>query len=170
MDTNLIETIVPPQRGYNHQKGCGTVAQRMQGKLKDSFAVGIIDKDKREIGYLKEFDLKIKTEGLELYRHRNKHHYLIFIKPAIEQWMLENAEEVGISLQKYGLPENREQLQKITKKQTTKNDPRFKSLFRDLKKKNASRISTLAEWITYLQQKNYDSDINELNEGAGCSF
>lgn len=89
----------------------------MQGKLKDSFAVGILDKDKKEIRYLREFDLKIDTDGLQLYRHRNinRHHYLIFIRPAIEQWMIENAEEAGISLQTYGLPESMEELRKITK-------------------------------------------------------
>ncbi len=165
-DTNLMETIVPPRKGYNHQKGCGTVARRMQGKLKDSFAVGILDKDKKEISYLREFELKIDTDGLELYRHRsmNRHHYLIFIKPAIEQWIIENAEEAGISLRNYGLPDALPELKKITKKQTAKNDIRFKRLFRDLKNSNATKINTLAKWITYLRQNVYTSDINELIE------
>ena len=44
VDTNLTETIVPPKLGYNHQKGCGTVSNRMKGKLANAFAVGIIDK------------------------------------------------------------------------------------------------------------------------------
>ncbi len=171
VDTNLIETLVPPQKGYNHQKGCGTVARRMQGKLKDSFAVGILDKDKKEIRYLREFDLKIDTDGLQLYRHRNmnKHHYLIFIKPAVEQWMIGNAEETGISLQNYGLPETMEALKKITKKQTTKNDVRFKRLFRDLKKSNAIKINTLAKWIRYLRQNAYASDVNELSQKTCCN-
>ncbi len=52
VDTNLLETLVPPHKGYNHQKGCGTVVQRMQGKLQDCFAVGILDKDKKITPYL----------------------------------------------------------------------------------------------------------------------
>ncbi len=47
LDTNLIETIVPPvkrnnQQGYNHQKGCGTVSSRMKKQFADRFALGII--------------------------------------------------------------------------------------------------------------------------------
>lgn len=76
----------------------------MQGKLKDNFAVGILDKDKNEVKYIREFDSVIETDGLQLYRHRdkNRHHDLIFIMPAIEKRTIKNAEEVGISLQQYG--------------------------------------------------------------------
>jgi hypothetical protein len=51
LDTNLIETLVPPEGdGYNHQMGCPNVAKKMtEGKaLKDGFALGIIDKDKKK--------------------------------------------------------------------------------------------------------------------------
>ena len=51
VDTNLIETIVPTVKGYNHQKGAGTVTRLMQSKLKDKFAVGIVDKDKKQCRY-----------------------------------------------------------------------------------------------------------------------
>lgn len=52
VDTNLIETIVPPERigstcGYNHKRSCNKVIDEMLGKLKDDFAVGIVDIDKR---------------------------------------------------------------------------------------------------------------------------
>ncbi len=33
VDTCLIETIVPPDKHYNHQKGTGTVAKKMKGAL-----------------------------------------------------------------------------------------------------------------------------------------
>jgi hypothetical protein len=60
------------------------------------------------------------------------------------------------------LPEVLGELTEITKKQTTKNDPDFKNLFRELKKKNATEINTLAEWIAYLKQNTYGSDMNKL--------
>ena len=44
----------------------------MKEKFTDSFAVGIIDKDKRENPYLQEFDLVAEKESLLLFKHRNK--------------------------------------------------------------------------------------------------
>ena len=47
-DTLLIESLSTPIKRYNHKHSCSQVANEMQrGKLKDSFAVGIIYKDKR---------------------------------------------------------------------------------------------------------------------------
>lgn len=33
VDTNLLETLVPTSKGYNHQKGCNNVVKTMQAKL-----------------------------------------------------------------------------------------------------------------------------------------
>jgi hypothetical protein len=73
-DTLLIEILVPSKGGYNHKFGCFNVEAEMKsGKLKDQFAVGIIDKDKSQIEYLAEFDEIDKVEGsLILWRHDNK--------------------------------------------------------------------------------------------------
>ena len=47
LDTNLVETIVPPQKfkgseGYNHQHTCNDVVKLIRTKLNDNFAVGIV--------------------------------------------------------------------------------------------------------------------------------
>ncbi|MBO9634595.1 MAG: hypothetical protein J7578_15890, partial [Chitinophagaceae bacterium] len=99
VDTNLIETLVPPVRGYNHQMGCGTVSRKMQKNLSDSFALGIIDKDKKELDYLKEFDEVVVRGSLCLHKHKKKHHYIIQIQPAIERFMIHCAQCCGISLE-----------------------------------------------------------------------
>lgn len=70
VDTNLIETVAPTTTGYNHQKGCGTVVKRMQDKFSDEFALGIIDKDKKELDYLANFDQVCNKGNLELYKHK----------------------------------------------------------------------------------------------------
>ena len=165
IDTNLIETIVPPsdkKRGYNHQKGCATVAKVMQEAklLKDGFAVGIIDKDKKEIAYTRNF-VEIADEGqLKLLKHPQKHHYFILIIPAMEKWILNNAAEVGINLEDYNLPSDLVSLCQITKKVTSKDDAKFKPLFKDLKKKEASGVVKLADWIRYLKETNFHADMN----------
>ncbi len=166
VDTNLIETIVPPTRGYNHQKGCGTVTRIMQSKLKDKFAVGIVDKDKKELKYAEEFDEITSVVDIQLFRHKNPetHHYLIFINPAIEKWIMSNAESVGISLKEFGLPDDLKELTKRTKKITSKSDNTFKKLFREIKKHNPKNINILTEWITYLKENSYNSKISEIQE------
>src|SRR6266540_5277344 len=68
IDTNLIETLVPPNKGYNHQKGCGTVTKVMREYFADNFAVGVVDKDKQELDYLKEFFLVLAKGSIELYK------------------------------------------------------------------------------------------------------
>lgn len=165
VDTNLVETISPPQsKGYNHQKGCGTVAKVMREKFGDSFALGIIDKDKKELDYLKEFNL-LKTVGnLSLHKHKSKHHYLIQISPVIERMILENAASVGIDVKNFGLPADLEQFIKESKTETSKKDPRFKSLFKAMKAANAIDIKQLETWVTYLKSKTYAADENELKQ------
>jgi hypothetical protein len=91
-----------------------------------------------------------------------KHHYIIQISPAIESFILKSAKEVGVSLRTYGLPEDLNGLKKITKRQTSRNNPNLRRLFSHLKNKNAPQIVTLSNWISYLKEKNYESKIEEL--------
>ena len=166
IDTLLIETLVPPQMRYNHQKGCGTVAKRMKGKFHDKFAVGIVDKDKTKIKYLEKFKLQVEYDNLQLLRHESsdKHHYFILILPAMERWILTNSKQVGISLANFNLPSDLTGLKKVTKKVTSKDDNRFKKLFRTLKNSNSKSVIILSEWIEYLKTKRYDVDLSKLRK------
>ena len=60
-DTLLIETLVPTKRGYNHQRSCFKVESTMKGL--NSFDVGIIDKDKKQIRYLDKFKIIDEVAG-----------------------------------------------------------------------------------------------------------
>ena len=113
VDTNLIETLVPPiGKGYNHQKGCGTVTKVMKAKFANSFAVGIIDKDKRQVDYLNEFDEVINVDTLLLHKHKNKQHYIIQINPAIESFIMQSANSVGVSVTDFSLSADKDLFQK----------------------------------------------------------
>ncbi len=104
IDTNLIETLVPPQKQYNHQKGCGTVTKIMRERFGDRFALGIIDKDKSEVDCLKEFIEVCNSGSLILHKHQTRHHYIIQINPAIERFSIADAIAVGVALADFGLP------------------------------------------------------------------
>ena len=164
IDTNLIETLVPPQSGYNHQKGCGTVSNRMKGRMADTFAIGIIDKDKKDLDYLDEFDEVIHCGGLYVFKHQNKHHYIIQICPAIERFILENAANAGIYLPDYNLPETLSELKKISKVINSKKDVRFKRLFKDILLKGSKEFKILAAWISCLKITGYSSETEALKQ------
>lgn len=163
VDTNLTETLVPPQsRGYNHQKGCGTVTKVMKEKFHDSFAIGIIDKDKNEVKYLEECDIIMKSGSLYLHKHKHRHHYLIQISPIIERMILNNAAACGINVKDYGLPSELEEFKKESKTETSKKDKRFKSLFKALKQAKAPDFEKLESWIKYLKDKTYTADMTDI--------
>lgn len=162
VDTNLLETLVPPQKQYNHQKGCGTVTKVMKEKFKNDFSVGIIDKDKKQVDYLNEFELVINSDPIFLHKHKSKHHYIIQISPAIEQFMLSEAAGAGVDITAYDLPSELLKLTKIAKSTTSKNDSRFKRFFNALIQNKASNLIRLKKWIKYLKTETYKADVDAM--------
>lgn len=162
VDTCLIETLVPPfKKGkYNHQKGCPAVAKAMQEDFADRFALGIMDKDKKEVKYLQEFDLIKNTESLYLFKHRKKHHYIIQIAPACEKFMLKAAAELGVSLADNELSDDLEGLKKFTKHQVAGDNPVLKNAVGILS--SAKDFRLLKAWIMYLRENTYKCDIEKL--------
>ena len=165
-DTLLIETLVPTTKGYNHQHNCFKVEATMKGL--DSFALGIIDKDERQIKYLKEFEIKDKVNGdLILWRHKNlkKHHWIIQICPALEKLILKICEAENIDVSSFG--ENAlDGLKYYTKSISRLNNPKLQSLFNEVNAKNENvNVRKLKVWVKLLKEKNYRVDINELING-----
>ena len=96
-DTLLIETLVPPKTGYNHKHSCLKVEAAM--KNSNSFAVGIIDKDKKAIRYLEQFEVIDEIENsLLLWKHKSKLQFIIQICPALEKWILNICESENIPM------------------------------------------------------------------------
>ncbi len=169
-DTLLIETLVPTKIGYNHQTGCFTVEREMRlGKFNDRFAVGIIDNDKVQIKYLKEFEVIDKAEGsLILWRHRGKarHHYIIQICPALEQWILDVCGQEVIRIGDFGIDPDLEVWKKYTKSSRSMDDKKLKALFQEMSSKNQNiNVRKLKSWITHLKEQNYKADIKALQNG-----
>lgn len=161
LDTMLVETLIVSTKGYNHQKGCHTVAKVMQEKFADSFALGILDDDKNQVFYLAEFVKIAEQHNVILFKHPKKHHYLI-LHPPIESWLIKQAAEKNMALPDYGLPADLKSLRKITKIASSKQDPRFKRLFRDLETGQADGIRILKGWVAHLKHYTYNTDINTL--------
>lgn len=132
IDTNLVETLVC-KGGCNHQKGCNQVAKIMQTKFADSFAIGIIDADKRRPSYLNEFTEICSSEHIALFRHPQKAHFILLIRPAADGFILSCASETGTDMQNFGLSPVLKEFTAQTKKATSNKDERFKRLFREIR-------------------------------------
>lgn len=94
VDTNLIEYLLDGV--VNHQHCCSKVVGQLNNTFADKFAIGIIDKDKVELGYIQDCDEIAKTEHLTLLKHKSRHQYLITISPAVDKFVLDSAKEQGV--------------------------------------------------------------------------
>lgn len=162
IDTNLIETLVPPQRMYNHQKGCPAVAKKMKEKFSDDFALGIMDNDKRHVSYLQEFLLIAADHAIELYKHNSRAHYILLISPAVEQFVLDAASELGIDLSRYNVPCTLEDMKKETKQVDAKSCKKYTLLFKALKP--ATECQKLTKIISYLKKETHKAQESVLKE------
>ena len=159
VDTNLVSTLLDGA-GVNHQKSCNNVLSLMRGKFGDHFALGIIDNDKRRPRYLDECSVLASSDHLRLYKHRQKHHYIITVSPAAEGFILCAAASAGIKLSDYGLPSELEGFKKKTKHIVSNKSPELVRLFRDLR--TVGEMDLLRKVLNYLLDKGYDSKPDEL--------
>ena len=158
VDTNIISTLIGAE--VNHQKGCNNVANTLNLKMQNQFAIGIIDKDKRTPGYLDQFQCVAQRSHIELYKHPLRPHYFILVIKAIETLLLENAELLGLDMKAYDLTSNKEEFKKQTKRCDSNKDPRFSRLTSDLR--ISPEIKALEESIKYMVARKYNINIDEL--------
>ncbi|MEP6466225.1 MAG: hypothetical protein ABJB05_07950 [Parafilimonas sp.] len=148
VDTRLAEILAQSSKQIFHQKGHGQVANKMLFKLKDQFALGIIDKDTikvRKSRYFSEFNDIRKENSLILQKHFKLSHYLIIIDPAIEKWLLQNAEVSNIAPDNLG--NNLKDLLSFTKRQHIHRNIYFTEFIIKLINNHAPGIITLKTWI-----------------------
>ncbi|MEY8688216.1 hypothetical protein AB9N12_19540 [Bacteroides sp. AN502(2024)] len=160
VDTNLIEYLL--NAGVNHQHCCSKVVGQLNSTFADKFAIGIIDKDKVQLGYIRECDIIAQTEHLTLMKHRERHQYLITIAPAVDKFILDCAEEQMIDPNSFGLPTEFKKFTDESKKVSSNSDPRFKSLFAAIK--DNSEIHSLKMALKYLCENRYTPDSAHLKE------
>ena len=170
VDTCLINILlnVGGKDGANHAKGNSSVAVKMKNVFGDAFAVGVIDRDKREIEYIKEFALYNETlpEKLLLFKHPDKHHYFIQLCPESESWICAVSQDLEINMQEYGLPSNPRELSRESKSVSVDEDARFVRLFREIRKKafetDYAPVVKLIYWLNELKDNTYNVNIGNL--------
>ena len=160
IDSCLVEVLLVADRDYvNHHKGNGKVAKEMKENFEEDFCLGIIDEDKEQLDYLKEFKEEKITEYLKLWRHEKKHHYIIQIRPVVEKWFMRICNENEINLPDFGLPADLKGLTKITKSVASRKDERFVKLFKQMKNKNCHPVTEFKNWIEFLKTNKYNPNL-----------
>lgn len=159
IDTNLVEFLLH-SNGVNHQKGCNAVATTMERKLKEDFAIGVIDDDKRKHSYYNNFVEIARSEHIRLMKHAQKPHYFIVIKPAMDQFILDCAKKASINPEDFNLPTNLEDFKQVTKHINVKDDNRIRNLFQAMGE--SQEISILKNLLNYLNEKQYLAKSEEM--------
>lgn len=163
IDSCLIEVLLVAGNDYvNHHKGNGKVAREMQMNFNDDFCIGIIDEDKKQLDYLKFFEEKKESDFLKLWKHKDKHHYIIQIRPVIESWFFRICSENDINLSDFGLPTKIKPLLKISKSIGSRKDDRFIKLFKQMKNENCQPVIELKNWLEFLKENKYNSNLDLL--------
>lgn len=158
VDTNLIEYLL--DAGVNHQHSCSKVVGQLNTTFVNSFAVGIIDKDKVELGYVRDCVTVARTEHLTLLRHNTRPQYLVMVAPAIDGFILDCARMEDVDPQAFGIPADMKGFTHESKAVTSNTDPRFKCLFGALK--NNVEIIALRTTLNYLCENKYSADSEVL--------
>lgn len=170
VDTALVESVLETD-GVNHQKGCFAVSGVMENKFVDSFAVGVVDFDKRRPAYLNVFFEIASSTHLLLVKHKIKSHYVIFVKPAMDGFILSCVDELGLKMEDFGLPSDLKAFTRETKTITMQDDKRFRNLFHHLI--NASEIRIFNNVLNYLKVKKYTAVVDDLKRmmtNSDCCF
>lgn len=160
VDTNLIEYLL--NAGVNHQHSCTKVVGVLKTNFSDKFAIGIIDKDKVKLGYIEDCNEIATSQHLTLMKHKEKHQYLITIRPAIDGFILDCAKEQRVDTKTFGIPSTLKDFTKESKSITSNNDPRFKSLFKAIK--DNKEIINLKNTLKYLCDNKFKSDLQTVKD------
>jgi hypothetical protein len=114
---------------------------------------GIIDEDPWSVQppHLQKFE---ETQNLTNYkfkilRHATKNNILIILRPRLEEWILEAANEVNVDVRTYNLPNDATTLHE----QINIRIDKFQELVQDLKRKS-NRMKVLKAHLREWRQKN----------------
>ena len=168
-DTVLFKKILKTNKRLKHRKGCNNVVNSFRivkgkkGDLHDSFGVGMVDKDKRELDYLNECEALIETKNLILWKHKETQHFVIQLYPPIEKWIVEILKADNRGVEEFGYSSDFKKLKHEIKEDIDdEGDERLNNLLDAVVLSKNETITELKRIMLYLRDKTYAADINEL--------
>lgn len=161
VDTNLVSYLLGAN--VKHKSSCNEVVKALNKS--ESFAVGIIDADKRmptfDAGFAKHVPKAVPIGGgehLTMFIHEDGKRFLFTVKPAMDGFILDAANECGIKLASYGFPASLAEFKKITKRIQAADDSNLRRLFAGIN--NSSEFQRFRNTLKYLTAKEYSADVS----------
>ncbi len=166
-DTVLLKKLLQTNKRLVHRKGCNNVVNDLDSeRLKGLFAVGIIDKDKRELAYLKRCTVLYNADKIILWKHKDRLQFVIQLNPPLEDWITTILKENGQKIGDFGYSASFNKLKKQIKEDIDdENDDKLNRLVSAVIRTNCKTIKKIKSILFYLKEKNYQTDINELING-----
>ena len=168
-DTVLFKKILQTNKRLKHTRGCFNVVNRFRiingkkGDLYDSFGVGMVDKDKKELDYLDECDEIINLQNLILWKHQQRPHFIVQLNPPLEKWVIEMLKSDNKSVEEFGYVNDWKKLKRALKDDIDEENNERLNLFVDAILSSSNPvIENLRKILLYLRDRNYQADINEL--------
>ncbi len=148
-DTELINIL--GFKKSNHSPSIGEVANKMQKHYSTRLAIGVIDNDKPGSipNYFQSFEIQSSFDDYEIKKLPNSQHYLIVLKPALEQFLLNISNSLGVSADNYGFS-NLENLKRVTKKRNVSKNQDFTSFVNTLSQKKGSPLIDIKSFLQEL--------------------
>lgn len=129
-----------------HKDNNASVIATMNKQFKNGLVLGIIDDDKTKPAGFDQFEVHRSEEGIVWLKKPDSRHNLIVISPAIEGFLLTNAETAGVNPEDYGF-RNLNALKRVTKNANASRDSNLKDFINTLVQKNPASFSTLWGWV-----------------------
>lgn len=161
VDTNLVGHILGMH--VKHKSTCNEVVKAVNRAT--NFAIGIIDADKRmatmDAGF-KRYISKGEPDGntvhLTMYIHDDGKRFIFTVKPAMDKFIFDAANEQGVNMAKAGFADTLDGFKKETKRIQAACDPKLRRLFALIK--DYPELKCLRNTLKYLMFKQYDTDVD----------
>src|SRR5438093_10137063 len=99
-DTVLLNKLLQTNKRLMHRKGCNNVIRDLDSeRLKNLFAVALIDKDKTKLDYLKACTVLYNADKLVLWKHNDRQQFVIQLNPPLEKWVIEILDENNLKIE-----------------------------------------------------------------------
>lgn len=168
-DTVLFKKILNTNKRLKHTHGCNNVINRFRiingkkGDLYDSFGVGMIDKDKKDLNYLRECEQLFNNENLILWKYPAKPHFIIQLNPPLEKWVIEMLKTDNKTVEDFGYSSNLKKLKAALKDDIDDERDERLNLFVDAILSSSNPvIEKLKKILLYLKEKNYQANEDVL--------
>ena len=146
-DTLLVSIL--GFKGANHKSSIGQVAIAMERNYKNQLAIGLVDNDKVQPRYFKQFEVLKDENDLFLKQNPKNKHYLIVVSPAFEKWTFSAAEAVNIDPAEYGF-KSLKYFKAVCKSANVSKNQNVKQFINTIKQKKSPHTETMINWLLEL--------------------